>query len=285
MINNEVIELLSYSSSISGQSDNSSSLGNSSNNSVASNEQGEEFSSLDSESSSDFGSQAPSVEANSKGQSANEDGCCSCDNSEAGSSNEYVPGTFEGLEKTMEVYFAPSFSSPNGKNGNSKGLRALSRNQLDQLCTEAKCTILSSISNEHMDAYVLSESSLFVYDNRIMMKTCGTTTLLHCLNTLIQYADSLNMDIYGLTYSRKNLLFPTAQAFPHSKFSDEIGYLRDHCEIENRLKGTAHVIGPTCSDHWFVFAADHPENVVNFLKSPLHYQPTIRLPIDRKSVV
>jgi S-adenosylmethionine decarboxylase len=93
------------------------------------------------------------------------------DNDNAENSDEYVPGTFEGPEKTLEVIFKTA----------GKGLRALSRVQLDTLCKLAKCTILSTISSTHVDAYVLSESSLFVYDYRLIMKTCGTTTLLRCL--------------------------------------------------------------------------------------------------------
>ena len=80
-------------------------------------------------------------------------------------------GYFEGPEKTLEVVFRSD-------KGVSEGLRALSRQKIDHLCMKAKCTILSQISNSHMDAYVLSESSLFVYRHRLVMKTCGTTTLL-----------------------------------------------------------------------------------------------------------
>ena len=92
---------------------------------------------------------------------------------------DYVPGCFEGPEKTMEVTFKPDVGMMNG-------LRCLNRDQLDTLCTQAKCTILSKISNSHLDAYVLSESSLFVYKHKFIMKTCGTTTLLRCLSTLLQ---------------------------------------------------------------------------------------------------
>ena len=79
------------------------------------------------------------------------------------------PGYFEGPEKTLEVVFRDDRGSHNG-------LRSLSRSQLDDLCNKAKCTILSQLSNAHMDAYVLSESSLFIFENRLIMKTCGTTT-------------------------------------------------------------------------------------------------------------
>ena len=117
---------------------------------------------------------------------------------------EYVPGCFEGPEKTMEVVFKPNM-------GPDDGLRSLSREQLDFLCTQAKCTILSSISNTYIDAYVLSESSLFIYKSRFIMKTCGTTTLLRCLSSLLQFADALGMELTWVGYSRKNLLFPSAQ--------------------------------------------------------------------------
>jgi hypothetical protein len=86
-------------------------------------------------------------------------------------SDDEYPGVFEGPEKTMEVVFRADVGAP-------EGLRSLSRNQLDELCTKARCSIMSSISNSYMDAYVLSESSLFVYRHRLVMKTCGTTTLL-----------------------------------------------------------------------------------------------------------
>lgn len=158
---------------------------------------------------------------------------------------------FEGPEKTIEVCFEPGV-------GNENGLRDLTRQQLDHLCTQAKCTILSHISSNHLDAYVLSESSLFVYKHRWIMKTCGTTTLLRCLNSLLEYADNLGMTIRWVGYSRKNLNNPSAQSWPHSNFGDEIAFLNSNKKLQERLNGVGHILGPVTGDHWFVYVADLP---------------------------
>lgn len=54
--------------------------------------------------------------------------------------------------------------------GNPKGCRALTRQSLDRMCLRAKCSILHKISNDYLDAYVLSESSLFVYPHKVSPK-------------------------------------------------------------------------------------------------------------------
>ena len=84
-------------------------------------------------------------------------------------------GMFEGPEKTLEVVFRRLDTShhqvistgdlsgePDGPI-KRVGLRRLPRTDLDRICARARCTILSVISNRYLDAYVLSESSLFVY--------------------------------------------------------------------------------------------------------------------------
>lgn len=191
------------------------------------------------------------------------------DNGKEGSNNmmyetpEYVAGCFEGPEKTMEVQFRPGVSS------NEQGLRSLSRSQLDIICTAAKCSILSHIRSNHIDAYVLSESSLFVYKYKLVMKTCGTTTLLRCLSTILQFSDELGMQLTWLEYSRKNLFFPDAQQWPHSSFGDEIRFLDTHEKLQNRLKGSGYILGPVTGDHWFVYVADHdPNGTTNIATTP-----------------
>ena len=74
-----------------------------------------------------------------------------------------------------------------------KGLRALPLEVLQAICGRARCTIISKMGNDHLDAYVLSESSLFVYPYMLVLKTCGTTTLLRCIKLLISEAHKIGL--------------------------------------------------------------------------------------------
>lgn len=165
--------------------------------------------------------------------------------------NEYN-GQFEGPEKTLEVCFRPK-----GNGAIPLSLRTLSRGDLDGICKRARCTILSSVSNQYLDAYVLSESSLFVYNYMIVLKTCGTTTLLRCLALLTELARSkLNLELDWVGYSRKNFNFPEDQKFPHGSFTQELEYLYSHKNLCDKLNGNGYTLGPITDDHWFVFIAD-----------------------------
>jgi S-adenosylmethionine decarboxylase len=170
-------------------------------------------------------------------------------------SPEYIAGTFEGPEKTMEILFDKSHLLLQN-DSKIRTIRSLERKDLDQICKLAKCTILTKICNEHCDAYVLSESSLFVYDYKLIMKTCGTTTLLRCLPLILNYADQLGLSLTWLGYNRKNLFLPSAQLWPHSTWDDEMEYLNKHTQLRNRLNGSGHILGPITGDHWFLYVAD-----------------------------
>jgi len=154
---------------------------------------------------------------------------------------------FEGPEKRLEIDFKTN-------NPQSKGLRSLEREQINELLDLAKCTIVSSKSNEYFDSYVLSESSLFVYPFKLMIKTCGTTTLLSCIPKLIEFANLLDLSIEFVMYSRKNFLFPHKQNSPHSGWSEEVDFL-------NKIfHGTAYILGPVTQSHWHLYIADYAEN-------------------------
>lgn len=83
-----------------------------------------------------------------------------------------APG-FEGFEKRLEVEFSPASAACS-----PRGLRNMPRAKIDELLTLAECTIVSQLSNELFDSYVLSESSLFIHPFKLVIKTCGTTALL-----------------------------------------------------------------------------------------------------------
>ncbi|GAB4828962.1 hypothetical protein Ancab_018622 [Ancistrocladus abbreviatus] len=129
---------------------------------------------------------------------------------------------FEGYEKRLEMsFFEPSiFVDPEGK-----GLRALTKAQLDEILGPAECTIVDSLSNDNVDSYVLSESSLFVYPYKIIVKTCGTTKLLLAIPPILRLAATLSLGVKSVWYTRGSFIFPGAQHYPHRNFSEEVAVL------------------------------------------------------------
>ncbi|PHU17156.1 S-adenosylmethionine decarboxylase proenzyme [Capsicum chinense] len=129
---------------------------------------------------------------------------------------------FEGFEKRLEISFAEPglFADPNGK-----GLRSLSKEQLDEILGPAECTIVDNLSNADVDYYVLSESSLFVYFYKIIIKTCGTIKLLLAILPILRLAETLSLKVQYVSYTRGNFIFPGAQSFPHHHFSEEVAVL------------------------------------------------------------
>ena len=117
---------------------------------------------------------------------------------------------FEGSEKRLEVDFLPAPGHAQQR-ACSPGLRALRREQLDELMSLACCTIVSQRSNDRLDAYVLSESSLFVYPTKWVLKTCGTTRLLYSVPRLLEMAAELGLVPVRCKYTRASFLFPEQQ--------------------------------------------------------------------------
>lgn len=135
------------------------------------------------------------------------------------------PPAFEGSEKRLEVDF---YAAPGGPGAPPAGLRTLPRSVLDDLMEQAACCIVSSRSNAHLDAYVLSESSLFVYPTRLVLKTCGTTRLLAAVPGMLAAAATVGLAPCRVKYSRASFLFPSAQPAPHHDFGAEAATLRQH---------------------------------------------------------
>lgn len=165
---------------------------------------------------------------------------------------------FEGYEKRLEITFSEAsvFTDPNGR-----GLRALSRAQINSILDLARCTIVSELSNEDFDSYVLSESSLFVYPYKIVIKTCGTTKLLLAIPRILELAVELSLPLAAVKYSRGTFIFPDAQPSPHKNFADEVDFLNRYFG-DLKSGGNAYVVGDPAKpgQKWHIYyATEIPE--------------------------
>lgn len=159
---------------------------------------------------------------------------------------------FEGFEKRLEIsFFEPGiFVDPEGR-----GLRSLTKSQLDEILGPAECTIVSSLSNEKVDSYVLSESSLFVYPYKVIIKTCGTTKLLLSIPPILKLSEELSLGVRSVRYTRGSFIFPGAQSFPHRSFSEEVEVL-DSYFGKLGSGSMAYVMGGSDSTQkWHVYSA------------------------------
>ena len=125
------------------------------------------------------------------------------------------------------------------------------------MLTAAACRILSELSTEQMHSYVLSESSLFVYPFQMVIKTCGTTTLLNCVPKMLEYARACGLEVRFVTYCRKNFMFPFQQLPPHSSFKSEVEVLQQlFSGPKDCTPGDAYILGPVTGEHWYFYVAD-----------------------------
>ena len=124
------------------------------------------------------------------------------------------------------------------------------RDKLEKLLENAKCEIISCTKNSRLDAYVLSESSMFVSQRRFILKTCGTTTPLECLpdlNKLVKTYAGFDA-IENIFYSRKNFTRPELQLVQHRSFEREVALLD-----EMFPDGAAYCMGTLNRDCWYLY--------------------------------
>jgi len=170
---------------------------------------------------------------------------------------------FEGPEKLLEVWFAPS-ESQLPVSAAPQGLKVVDQGVWKDMLDLVRCKVLSVIESRNVDAYLLSESSMFVFPHKIVLKTCGTTTLLCGLPRILEIAAreagfvhvkadlpegiSIAATPYRVFYSRKNFLFPNQQKGPHRSWRDEVRYLD-----KTFIGGSAYMIGKMNGDHWYLY--------------------------------
>uniref|UniRef100_A0A0N5AUR1 S-adenosylmethionine decarboxylase proenzyme n=1 Tax=Syphacia muris TaxID=451379 RepID=A0A0N5AUR1_9BILA len=156
---------------------------------------------------------------------------------------------FEGAEKLLEIWFDKTECD-------AQSLRLIPFDELVCMLDIAQCHILHSASNEFVDSYVLSESSMFVFDEHIILKTCGSTRLLYVLDYLFHLARKYaNMNVViGVFYSHKNFMRPDRQPELHQKFPLEMNYLDRYFE-----NGSSYCLGSLKQDCWFLYTMSLPQ--------------------------
>ena len=143
-----------------------------------------------------------------------------------------TPSFFEGPEKKLEVVVTPDCPP----------LRSLGDEAWRRVVEAAGAKVISVLRSEDSDAYLLSESSLFVFDDWFVLITCGQTTLVDAVPQILKSVPKES--IAFLVYERKSEHFPEHQS---STFYD------DARRLQTMLPGRA-----------ICFGEEHGRNVQMF---------------------
>ncbi|KAG0218601.1 spermidine resistance protein [Mortierella sp. NVP41] len=191
-------------------------------------------------------------------------------------------GSFEGPEKLLEIWFGPApyllqgirtipteFQTPTSEEdtlgGSDRyGLRIVPKPVWDEMLAIVKCQVLNSIQNDCMDAFLLSESSFFVYPHKLILKTCGTTTLLMALPKILEIAQNYCglEKVWRVFYSRKTFMFPERQLHVHRDWKDEVAFLDRHFD-----HGSAYTVGKVNGDHWCLYLTAPQDDCLSHITS------------------
>nr|POE87400.1 s-adenosylmethionine decarboxylase proenzyme [Quercus suber] len=203
---------------------------------------------------------------------------------------------FEGPEKLLEVWFSPS-EKILPASASPLGLKCVSQDSWKEMLNLVNCKVLSVVESRNLDAYLLSESSMFVFPHKLVLKTCGTTTLLCGLPRMLEIAaleagfPHVKADLprgvaaaatpHRVFYSRKNFLYPDEQRGPHRSWRDEVRYLD-----KMFLGGSAYMIGKMNGEHWYLYITG-PRTQLTPPSTPpeerLHETKTQHLQLPEKS--
>ena len=145
---------------------------------------------------------------------------------------------FEGPEKKLEIILKkPDPSIRTNEDGRWTGV-----------VKACGAEIVSRKSTKEIDAYLLSESSLFLWDDRVLMITCGKTSLVKAVPGIIDIVSRDNVGLFF--YERKNLMYP------HLQTSD---FETDVQDLSAYFPGKSYRLGPANHDHVHIFYFSAPE--------------------------
>lgn len=105
---------------------------------------------------------------------------------------------------------------------------------------------------------------MFVSKRRWILKTCGTTTPLQCLQPLIDLTLQIAgyEEIEDLFYSRKNYKRPELQVSPHRGFEEEVAYLDQYFD-----DGRAYCLGSINGECWYLYTVNRGGGAINTNKN------------------
>lgn len=139
---------------------------------------------------------------------------------------------FEGSEKKIEIIFSK----------NSPKLRSLSEKFWQGVVRACGANIISRLDFSDITSFLLSESSLFLWDHRLVMITCGKTELPLSFFKMLKGISRDYIEL--LFFQRKNEFFPQSQK---SAFSQDIK------QIQKKIKGKSYQFGFLHDHHFFLF--------------------------------
>lgn len=122
---------------------------------------------------------------------------------------------FEGSEKKCEVILVDG----------AIDLRGLGDAFWHDVVEACAATVLSTVRNDVCDAYLLSESSLFVWSDHFLLITCGQTKLVEAVLYFLKHVDSNH--VAQILFQRKNELYSDLQ---HSNFADDVERLQQQVD-------------------------------------------------------
>ncbi|MCL1076854.1 adenosylmethionine decarboxylase [Parashewanella spongiae] len=142
---------------------------------------------------------------------------------------------YEASEKKVEIIVSQ----------NSDSLRDYSVSFWKHIVEQANAEVLSVTTNECCDAYILSESSLFVWEDRFLMLTCGNTEL---INSVMTFIDEIGHELIEFVrYQRKN---------EHRAHLQVTTFNADVEKLKSQLSGEAFLIGDAGGHHHYLFTTE-----------------------------
>ena len=139
---------------------------------------------------------------------------------------------FEGSEKKIEIIFSKE----------SPLLFEKPKKFWKSILHSCGAEIISWTKFPKIHSYILSESSLFLWSHRLVLITCGKTTLSKSLMKILNSFPEEDIEV--CFFQRKNEFFPQAQ---------KSCFYKDIKKINKKISGKAYRFGSLQDRHFFLF--------------------------------